>query len=70
VAIVTGDRWYGVSNGICAGRGKRNLVLAARKFDRCIEVAKTMEEELGIKVIPARILSSLGSFPWKVGRKL
>jgi len=55
VAIVTGGAaGIGSQMAYALGEAGADLVLAARKLDRCTEVAKTMEEELGVKVMPAR----------------
>jgi len=56
VAIVTGGAsGIGVQMAYALGEAGANLVLAARKIDRCIEAAKKMEDELGVKVLPARV---------------
>jgi NAD(P)-dependent dehydrogenase (short-subunit alcohol dehydrogenase family) len=56
LAIVTGGATgIGVQMAYALGEAGANLVIAARKIDRCIEVAKKMQDELGIKVLPARV---------------
>jgi NAD(P)-dependent dehydrogenase (short-subunit alcohol dehydrogenase family) len=56
VAIVTGGAaGIGVQMAYALGEAGANLVLAARKLDRCREAALTMESELGVKVLPARV---------------
>ena len=56
VAIVTGGAaGIGVQMAYALGEAGANLVIAARKLERCQEVAKKMEEELGVKVLPARV---------------
>lgn len=55
VAIVTGGAaGIGRQMAYALGEAGAVLVLAARKLDRSTKVAKTMEEELGVKVMPAR----------------
>ena len=55
VAIVTGGAaGLGSQMAYALGEAGADLVLAARKLDRCAEIAKTMEKELGVKVMPAR----------------
>jgi gluconate 5-dehydrogenase len=55
VAIVTGGAaGIGVQMAYALGEAGADLILAARKLDRCAEVAKSMEQELGVRVIPAR----------------
>ena len=55
VAIVTGGAaGIGVQMAYALGEAGADLVLAARKIDRCTEAARTMEKELGIRVFPAR----------------
>ncbi|MGI5911618.1 MAG: SDR family oxidoreductase [Syntrophomonadaceae bacterium] len=56
VAIVTGGAaGIGLQMSYALGEAGANLVIAARKLDRCEELAKKMEAELGIKVLPARV---------------
>ena len=56
VAIVTGGAsGIGVQMAYALGEAGANLVIAARKIDRCIEAAKIMEDALGVKVLPARV---------------
>jgi len=56
VAIVTGGAaGIGLQMAYALGEAGANLVIAARKLERCQEVAKQMEEELGVKVLPARV---------------
>lgn len=56
VAIVTGGAaGIGVQMAYALGEAGANLVIAARKLDRCKEVAAQMEKELGVKVLPARV---------------
>lgn len=55
VAIVTGGAaGIGVQMAYALGEAGANLVVAARKLDRCVEAARQMEKELGVKVFPAR----------------
>lgn len=55
VAIVTGGAaGIGVQMAYALGEAGANLVIAARKLDRCEEAAQRMEKELGVKVMPAR----------------
>jgi len=55
VAIVTGGAaGIGVQMAYALGEAGASLVLAARKLDRCIEAARKMEKDLGIRVLPAR----------------
>jgi gluconate 5-dehydrogenase len=55
VAIVTGGAaGIGLQMAYALGEAGADLVLAARKLDRCTEVAKTMGRELGVRVMPAR----------------
>jgi gluconate 5-dehydrogenase len=55
VAMVTGGAaGIGVQMAYALGEAGADLVLAARKLDRCAEVAQKMEKELGVKVLPAR----------------
>lgn len=55
VAIVTGGAaGIGLQMAYALAEAGADLVLAARKLDRCNEVARTMEKELGIKVMPVR----------------
>ncbi|MDR1617127.1 MAG: SDR family oxidoreductase [Syntrophomonadaceae bacterium] len=56
VAIVTGGAYgLGVQMAYALGEAGANLVIAARKVDKCKEAAAKMEKELGIKVLPARL---------------
>lgn len=56
VAIVTGGAaGIGVQMAYALGEAGANLVIAARKIDRCSEAAEKMQAELGIKVLPARV---------------
>lgn len=56
VAIVTGGAaGIGVQMAYALGEAGANLVIAARKLDRCKEAAAKMEKELGVKVLPARV---------------
>jgi len=55
VAIVTGGAaGIGLQMAYALGEAGADLVLAARKLDRCAEMAQTMEKELGVKVLPCR----------------
>jgi gluconate 5-dehydrogenase len=55
VAIVTGGAaGIGVQMAYALGEAGANLVIAARKLDRCVEAAQRMQKELGIRVLPAR----------------
>ena len=55
VAIVTGGAsGIGLQMAYAMGEAGAHIVLAARKLDRCTEVARTMEKELGVRVLPAR----------------
>lgn len=56
VAIITGGAaGIGRQMAYALGEAGANLVIAARKIDRCREAAETMEKELGIQVLPAKI---------------
>ena len=56
VAIVTGGGYgLGYQMAYALGEAGANLVLCARKIEKCEEAAKKLEAELGIKVIPARV---------------
>lgn len=56
VAIVTGGAYgLGVQMAYALGEAGANLVIAARKVDKCKEAAAKMEKELNIKVVPARL---------------
>lgn len=56
VAIVTGGAYgLGVQLAYALGEAGANLVIAARKVDKCKEAAAKMEKELGIKALPARL---------------
>ncbi|MGI6549804.1 MAG: SDR family oxidoreductase [Syntrophomonadales bacterium] len=55
VAIVTGGAaGIGVQMAYALGEAGANLVIAARKLDRCVEAAQQMQKELGIRALPAR----------------
>jgi len=56
VAIVTGGG-YGLGRQLAYALGEAgaDLVLAARKFDKCKAAAVAMEKELGVKALPARL---------------
>lgn len=55
VAIVTGGAaGIGVQMSYALAEAGANVVIAARKLDRCAAAAETMTQELGVKVIPAR----------------
>lgn len=55
VAIVTGGAaGIGAQMAYALGEAGANLVLAARKIDRCTEEADKMKRELQVDVIPAR----------------
>ena len=55
VAIITGGAaGIGLQMAYALGEAGADLVLAARKYDRCATVAEAMEKELGVKVMPAR----------------
>jgi len=55
VAVVTGGAaGIGVQMAYALGEAGANLVIAARKLDRCSEAAQRMEKELGVRVMPAR----------------
>ena len=52
VAIVSGGAsGIGLQMSYALGEAGANLVLAARKIDRCREVAQIMEKDLGIDVL-------------------
>ena len=56
VAIVSGGAaGIGVQMAYALGEAGANLVIAARKLERCQEMAAEMEKELGIKAIGARV---------------
>ncbi len=56
VAIVTGGAaGIGVQMAYALGEAGANLVIAARKLERCQEAAAVMEKELGLKVLPLRL---------------
>lgn len=56
VAIVTGGAsGIGLQMSYALGEAKANLVIAARKIDRCREVAQIIEKELGIEVLPVQV---------------
>lgn len=56
VALVTGGA-YGLGYQLAhtLGEAGANLVIAARKVERCQESAAQLERELGIKALPARL---------------
>lgn len=56
VAIVTGGA-YGLGYQLAhtLGEAGANLVIAARKVDKCKESAAKLEKELGIRALPARL---------------
>jgi len=53
VAIVTGGS-IGLGAQMCMGLAEAgaNVVVAARKFDRCVELAKKIEAEIGVRALP------------------
>ena len=56
VAIVTGGAYgLGVQMAYALGEAGADLVLAARKVEKCQAAATKMEKELGINVLPARL---------------
>lgn len=56
VAIVTGGGYgLGYQLAYALGEAGANLVLAARKLDKCKAAAATMEKELGVRALPARL---------------
>ncbi len=56
VAIVTGGAaGIGQQMAYALAEAKAVVVLAARKIDRCQEVAKKMEKELGTEVLPVQL---------------
>lgn len=56
VAIVTGGAaGIGVQMAYALGEAGASVVIAARKIERCREMAAKMEADLGIKVLPARV---------------
>ncbi len=56
VAIVSGGAsGIGLQMSYALGEAGANLVLAARKIDRCREVAQIMEKDLGIDVLPVQV---------------
>jgi len=56
VAIVTGGGYgLGYQLAYALGEAGANLVIAARKLDKCQAAAEIMEKELGVKVLPARL---------------
>jgi len=56
VALVTGGAaGIGVQMAYALGEAGANLVIAARKLERCQEAAAIMERELGVKVLPLRL---------------
>ena len=55
-AIVTGGATgIGKQMAYALGEAGANLVIAARKLERCQAAAKQMEIDLGVKVLPARL---------------
>jgi len=56
VAIITGGAsGLGRQMAYALGEAGANLVIAARKVERCQKVAKEMEAELGVRVVPAAL---------------
>ncbi len=56
VAIITGGAaGIGRQMAYALGEAGADLVIAARKIDRCREAAEIMEKELGIQVLPAKV---------------
>lgn len=56
VAIITGGAaGIGEQMAYALGEAGANLVIAARKLDRCVAAAAKMETELGVKVLPTRL---------------
>lgn len=56
VAIVTGGGYgLGYQLAHALGEAGANLVLAARKLDKCKASAEILERELGVRVLPARL---------------
>lgn len=56
VAIVTGGAsGIGLQMSYALGEANAGLVIAARKMDRCREVARTLEKDLGITVLPVQV---------------
>jgi len=56
VAIVTGGAsGLGRQMAYALGEAGANLVIAARKVERCERVAKEMEADLGVRVVPAAL---------------
>jgi len=56
VAIVTGGGYgLGYQLAYALGEAGANLVIAARKLDKCKAAAEAMEKDLGVKVLPARL---------------
>ena len=56
VAVVTGGGYgLGYQLAYALGEAGANLVIAARKLDKCKAAAEVMEKDLGVKVLPARL---------------
>lgn len=56
VAIVTGGGYgLGVQMAYALAEAGANVVIAARKVEKCKATAEKMEKELGVKVVPARL---------------
>lgn len=56
VAVVTGGGYgLGYQLAYALGEAGANLVIAARKLDKCKSAAEKMEKDLGVKVLPARL---------------
>ncbi len=55
VAIVTGGAsGIGVQMSYALAEAGANLVIAARKLDRCVEMANSITAETGVRTLPAR----------------
>lgn len=60
VAIVTGGSiGLGAQMAMGLAEAGANVVVAARKFDRCVEWAKTIEAETGVKALPVACDASI-----------
>lgn len=56
VAVVTGGAaGIGQQMAYALGEAGADLVIAARKIERCRETAEIMKESLGVRVLPARV---------------
>ncbi len=56
VAIVTGGGYgLGVQMAYALAEAGANVIIAARKVEKCQATAEKMEKELGVRVIPARL---------------